>query len=73
MGPDEFLRDGTFGNFTEILEVWSLLEVYVEAVSEAVMLFANESILVNSEWEFWLSTTGLEALKRGETDLLCKS
>ena len=51
MSPDKLLRNGTLGDISKVFEEGSALEVNIKAITEAVMLFSNKSILVNTEGE----------------------
>ena len=61
--PDELLGDGAVWDFAQLGKEWTLLEVDVHAVSEAVVALANKCVLVNAERELGLASAALEALK----------
>ena len=61
MSPDKLLWDGVLWNLAELVEVWSLLKINVEAVSETDLLLAVETGWMNSEWVLDLATTLIEA------------
>ena len=73
VGPDELLGDGTFGDLAQVCQIGTILEVHVHAVTEAVMGLSTERVLVHAERVFGLSSAGLEALQRHESDFLSES
>ena len=73
MSPDELLGDSVFGDFAEVFEVGTLLELVVHAVAEAVVIAAEKSHLVNTEGELDGATALLEAGKRVMAHLLRKA
>ena len=72
MAPDKFLWDSVLWNFAEFVEVWSLLEINVEAVTETDLLLAVESSWMNSEWVLDLATALIEASEYCLPGLLSK-
>ena len=57
VSPDELFGDGAFWDVAKVTQKGTLLKVYIHAIGETVMRLADESVLVHTEWEFWLSTT----------------
>ena len=70
MSPHKLLRDGSFGNLTELVEERSLLEINVHAVSKAMVCLADELILVNDEWVAHFASALLKARNRSLSNLL---
>ena len=73
VAPNELLWNDILWNLPQSIEVWSLLEVDIHAVSEADFLFAEKGGGLNSEWIWDPSTTLLHAGKGGLSGLLTES
>ncbi len=73
MSPNELFGDGTFWDITKVFQEWSILKVNIHAVTERVMCFANEGVLVHSEWVFGFATDALKALECHESHMLGES
>ena len=73
MRPEELLGDGAFRDVTQVFQEWALLQVNIHAVSKAVMLLANEHVLIDTERIFEFSAASLEALQCSQTHLLCET
>ena len=70
VGPDELFGNGIFRESAKVFQERTLLEVDIHAVSKAVMFLADEGVLVHAEGEFWVAAAELEALERGQSNLL---
>jgi hypothetical protein len=64
--PNEFLGYGAFWDRTQLVEVWSLFEVYIQTITEASVSLAKECGLVYSERKGDLTPT---VTKTGERRL----
>ena len=71
--PDELFRNGALGNVTKVSQKGTIFKFDIHAVTETVVLLANERVLVYPEWVPDLSTTGLEALERRHAHTLSES
>ena len=63
MGPNKLLCNGSVRDVAQVSQEGTLFEVDVHTITEAVMAFAREGILIHAERELWLSSTSFEALK----------
>ena len=73
MSPNELFGNSSFWDITKVFQEWSILKVYIHAVTERVMCFANKGVLVHSEWVFGVASTALEALECHESHVLSES
>ena len=71
--PDKLFGNWSFWNVSEVLKVRSIFKVRIEAIAVAVVAFANEGILVDTEGILHVSTAVLEALYRVQSDFLSES
>ena len=70
MSPDELLWNGIFWDLAELIEIWPLLKVDVEAVTEADLLLSEETSGVDSERVLNFAAALLEACQHSLPRLL---
>lgn len=73
MAPNELLWNSILRDGAELIQKWSLLEVDVEAISEAHLLPSVETSRFNSEWVLDLTTALFETCQDGLSGLLSES
>ena len=73
MAPTELLGNCVLRHLAELVQKWSLLEVDVQAISEADLLPSVETRRLNSERVLDVTAASLEASDHGLSGLLAES
>jgi hypothetical protein len=73
VGPNEFLGDHVFWHRAQLTKEGTRLKLDVHATCEANIIFADQSALVNTEGELWLSTAIFKAAKGVVSNFLSES